>query len=159
VLYVGLRTLRELDAATGAKRREMDFPQGAIKCMVQKCAVRALALDPSGKRLAVALEGELALVDVAAWKVIRRWPQPAFSGPVDPVTHLEFTGEQLVATSARTMYILGAAESAPVRSVPGTFLSVAVLGGRVLSADVSRHLGAWDLASGSPAPLPLVEPK
>ncbi|MBI4700815.1 MAG: caspase family protein [Deltaproteobacteria bacterium] len=154
-LFVGLRTLRQHDASSGALVRELDFPRASVPCMMQRCVVRALALDPPGRRLAVALEGELALVDLEAWRVIRRWPQAWFAGPADLVTRLVFAHDTLAASTARALHLVGVAPGAPERTIPGTFLSSSVLGSRLLAADMTRRLAAWDMGSGAPAALPL----
>lgn len=152
---VGLTNLALYDAKTGAKTRELDLG------LKPNHIVLSMAIDVSGKRIAVGVAGEIIVIDVASWRISSRFPLPAIAGPLDYAIGLSFAGDSLISRSTvGIIHIVSPRGGSPATRLPGTFSAHASAGGRLLTVDsATGNPAAWDVASGQRAPFIAADPR
>ena len=163
-IAVAFNGLRLYDAVTGAKLHDFDpLPSPRTKPPpftrpvfdFDPHTLRAVAFDPTGRRLAVASAIEIVILEVATRKVLRRSLFSPFTSAETAPASMIFTDDVLVIMDAsRRVHLLGSAEGSLLLTLPGSHASAAVAGDRLLTPDFSNRIVAWDLATGSRVEVP-----
>lgn len=136
------------DARTGEKVRGVDL-QPKIG------GPTAVSFDSMDRRLAVALLGEIVVLDVPALNTTQRFPQPGYAGPANAIYDMGFSNGALVVRNGLgpgTIDIVDPTTGRRERSLPGTYIGMAVAGHRIWALDQTNHVSAWDAATGAELP-------
>lgn len=156
-LAIGLNGLWLHDVKSGKKLGDVDLGKGSL--------AQAVAFDPEGKRVAVAMAGanasELAVVEVPSLRVVRRWKNPVYAEMKDVPRQVALSGETLVVrTAVGAVHVLDVKEGgAAPRQLAGAFADAAVAGSLLWTVDMASGTpSAWQLATLSPqGPRPPLE--
>jgi WD40 repeat protein len=147
LLVAALQSLTVHDASTGNKIHEVDLKTG-------KYIALALALDPAGHRAAVAIPGEVMVVDVRRGVVTQRIPIAAATYADTPLGVALANDAVLVRTGLATITAYPVDTGKRPLVFPGNHADMAVSGDRLWTVDTqTRALRAFALADGSSIPI------
>lgn len=148
-LFAVALTQLTLYDANGAKVKELDLglKPGHIAL--------TLAADPAFTRLAVAVAGEVIVVDVRGWKIERRFPLPSPANAMDYAMQIGFSGGSLVLRNLLGSIQIVDAKGAPRFRLPGaSYTEFAVAGERLWTLDrMTSKVEAWDASTGTSVPF------
>lgn len=136
------------DARTGEHVRSVDL-QPKIG------GPTAVAFDPSGRRLAAALLGEIVILNMPALDIALRFPQPGYTTPADAIYDMGFSDGALVVRNGLgpgTIDIIHPATGRRERSLPGRYISMSVARDRIWTVDQANRASGWNAATGAELP-------
>ncbi|UQA59270.1 caspase family protein [Polyangium aurulentum] len=151
-LVAALQSLTVHDASMGNKIHEVDLKTG-------KYIALALALDPAGHRAAVAIPGEVMVVDVRRGVLTQRIRIAAATYGDTPLGIAFAHDAVLVRTALETITAYPIETGKPPRVFPDSHADMAVSGDRLWTVDKqTRALRAFALGDGSSLPVTAADP-